>query len=254
ARKRTRPPQPSKPKPSSPSPWILPPEFARFSQNLHRPRSLSFGHQIRHLRSRKAVTIAQSSPPPAQPSSAATAPALMDHLPVGPGGSQALASSALSVLQPVSAKRHHRPASTIDATSTGNYNLEDLDDESLAYVNRLFAGRYKQWKSDLHHHFEAFDDPQVALQEGCPKELDVREDICGSSTGCWVSHLGRRPGTYCRGMGNARRREPRPRSSAQSNSQVTALTAKVVELQGQMLVILESRNLMRRPLSPSTPS
>ena len=53
-----------------------------------------------------------------------------------------------------------------------NYNLEDLDDESLAYVNRLFAERYKQWKSDLHHHFQAFADPQVALQEGCPKELE----------------------------------------------------------------------------------
>ncbi|VVA40233.1 PREDICTED: LOC110100740 isoform, partial [Prunus dulcis] len=57
-----------------------------------------------------------------------------------------------------------------------NYNLEDLDEESLAYVNRLFSERYKQWKSDLHHHFEAFDDPQVALQEGCPKELEGRED------------------------------------------------------------------------------
>ncbi|CAL2266802.1 unnamed protein product [Prunus armeniaca] len=50
--------------------------------------------------------------------------------------------------------------------------------------------------------------------------------------------LGRRSGTYCRGMGNARRREPRPRSSAQSNSQVTALTAQVAALQGQMSVIL----------------
>ena len=57
-----------------------------------------------------------------------------------------------------------------------NYNLEDLDDESLAYVNRLFAERYMQWKSDIHHHFEAFDDPQVALQEGCSKELEGQED------------------------------------------------------------------------------
>ncbi|CAL8084968.1 unnamed protein product [Prunus armeniaca] len=57
-----------------------------------------------------------------------------------------------------------------------NYHLEDLNEESMAYVNRLFGERYKQWKSDLHHHFEAFDDPQVALQEGCPKELEGRED------------------------------------------------------------------------------
>ncbi|CAL8083271.1 unnamed protein product [Prunus armeniaca] len=55
-----------------------------------------------------------------------------------------------------------------------NYNLEDLNEESLAYVNRLFCERYKQWKSDLHHHFQAFDDPEVALREGCPKELERR--------------------------------------------------------------------------------
>ena len=51
---------------------------------------------------------------------------------------------------------------------------------------------------------------------------------------------GRRPGTYCRGMGNARWREPRPRSSVQSNSQVTTLTAQVATLQSQMSVILQS--------------
>ncbi|CAL2247823.1 unnamed protein product [Prunus armeniaca] len=37
--------------------------------------------------------------------------------------------------------------------------------------------------------------------------------------------LERRPGTYCRGMGNARRREPRARSSSQSKNQVATLTA-----------------------------
>ncbi|KAI5323417.1 hypothetical protein L3X38_032489 [Prunus dulcis] len=46
------------------------------------------------IRSHKEVTTEQSSPPSAQPSSAATAPALMDHLPVGLWGSQAPASSA----------------------------------------------------------------------------------------------------------------------------------------------------------------
>ncbi|BBG93153.1 hypothetical protein Prudu_001076 [Prunus dulcis] len=218
------------------------------------------------IRRRRAVTTTQSSEPPTQPTSAATAPASaatapaqMDHLAVRPAGSQALASSASSVAQPVRARRRHRPASTTDTTSTDasgsqpakkntrgpcrqlktakvtwvtnsrinigynerhraaptaelhsslahdighvirtycpmqwkswkvmpdetktevhgqlstNYNLEDLDEESLAYVNRLFSERYKQWKSDLHHHFEAFDDPQVALQESCPKELE----------------------------------------------------------------------------------
>ncbi|CAL8121086.1 unnamed protein product [Prunus armeniaca] len=202
-----------------------------------------------------------------------------------------------------------------------NYDLEDINEETSAYVNRLFGERYKQWKSDLHHHFQAFDDPQVALQEGCPKELEGREDswawLCahfqapdyvnkaqvnkGNRKKKTLLHhsgsrpfsyrmdarrlttmversqlvlqesasqlppetpiesvdpphdagfqiltqtldhtLGRRPGTYCRGMGNARQREPRPRSSSQANSQVTVLTSRVAELEGQMSVILQS--------------
>ncbi|CAL8994724.1 unnamed protein product [Prunus brigantina] len=229
-----------------------------------------------------------------------------------------------------------------------NYHLEDLTEESMAYVNRLFGERYKQWKSDLHHHFQAFDDPEVALQEGCPKELEGREDswawLCahfqapdyvnkaqvnkGNRKKKTLLHhsgsrpfsyrmdarrrggskfpeidvfgdvyvrpgnelaeslhttmversrlvlqspppaflppetpiesvdppqdagfqiltetldqtLGRRLGTYCRGMGNARQREPRPRPAAQS-SQVTTLTAEVATLRSQMSVILES--------------
>ncbi|CAL9020331.1 unnamed protein product [Prunus brigantina] len=58
-----------------------------------------------------------------------------------------------------------------------------ITDEMWAYINRLFAERHKQWKSDLHHHFQTYDDPQVALQEGCPKELEGRADswewLCG---------------------------------------------------------------------------
>ncbi|CAL9005877.1 unnamed protein product, partial [Prunus brigantina] len=234
----------------------------------------------------------------------------------GPVGSQTPASSASSVAQPVSARRRHRPVSTPDTTSTDtNYNLEGLDDESSAYLNRLFSERYKQWKSDLHHYFAAFEDPEVALQEGCPKEFEGREDswawLCdhfqapdfvnkakvnkGNRKKKTLLHhsgsrpfsyrmdarrregskfpeidvfgdvyvrpgneladqlvlqesasqlppetpiesvdppqdagfqiltetldqtLGRRPGTYCRGMGNARQREPRPRPAAQSS-------------------------------------
>ncbi|BBN67408.1 hypothetical protein Prudu_69S000400, partial [Prunus dulcis] len=196
-----------------------------------------------------------------------------------------------------------------------NYNLEDLDEESLTYVNRLFAERYKQWKSDLHHHFQAYDDPQnkaqvnkgnrkkktllhhsgsrlfsyrmdaregskfpeidvfgdvyvrpgnelaeslhttmversqLVLQESAsqlPPETPIESVATPHDAGFQIltetldQTLGRRPGTYCRGMGNARRREPRPRSSAQSNSQVTALTAQVAPLQSQMSVILQS--------------
>ncbi|CAL2227821.1 unnamed protein product [Prunus armeniaca] len=229
-----------------------------------------------------------------------------------------------------------------------NDNLQHLNEESLAYVNRLFDERYKQWKSDLYHHFQAFNDPEVALREGCPKELEGREDswtwLCthfqapdyvnktqvnkGNRKKKTLLHhsgsrpfsyrmdarqrggskfpeidvfgdvyirpgnelaeslhttmversqlvlqesasqlppetpiesvdppqdagfqiltetldqtLERRPGTYCRGMRNARQMEPQPRSSSQAKSQVTVLTSRVAELEGQMSVILQS--------------
>ena len=46
--------------------------------------------------------------------------------------------------------------------------------------------------------------------------------------------LGRRPGTYCRGMENAWRRKLGAPSSSQSNSQVIALTTKVAEFKTQL--------------------
>ncbi|KAI5327376.1 hypothetical protein L3X38_026772 [Prunus dulcis] len=64
------------------------------------------------------MTTAPSSNPPAQSASAATAPAMLDHVVVGPGASQAPASSSSSVAQPPSARRRHRPTDTIDTTST----------------------------------------------------------------------------------------------------------------------------------------
>ncbi|XP_050140596.1 uncharacterized protein LOC126616569 [Malus sylvestris] len=205
-----------------------------------------------------------------------------------------------------------------------NYNLEHMDEDKFAYVNRFFSERYKQWKSDLHQCFQEFDDPQIAFEEGCPKELEDGQDswvwLCGHfSDPTYVkkakankinrekktllhhsgsrpfayrmearrkegskfpgidiyanvyvqpgneltqslhvvlqesaSHLspdtpiefvdppedarfhivtktldqtfGRRSRTYCRGMGNARRRETGASSSSQSNTKVTALT------------------------------
>ncbi|BBH07574.1 HXXXD-type acyl-transferase family protein, partial [Prunus dulcis] len=365
----------------------------------------------------RSMTSAPSSDPPAQSASAATAPALLDHVVVGPGASQVPASSASSVAQPASARRRHRPTDTIDTTSTDgtgasgsqpeehprivssaedgeghrvtnsrisigyderhrlhrrqelhsslahdighvvrthcpmqwkswrvmpdevkvevrgqlstNYNLEDLDEESLTYVNRLFAERYKQWKSDLHHHFQPMMirkslfrrvarrslrggrinkaqvnkgnrkkktllhhsgsspfrigwmhgvgrgpssqrstslvtfmfDPgmswrttmversQLVLQESAsqlPPETPIESVAPPQDAGFQIltetldQTLGRRPGTYCRGMGNARRREPRPRSSAQSNSQVTALTAHVASLENKLSALLQS--------------
>ncbi|KAI5324546.1 hypothetical protein L3X38_033619 [Prunus dulcis] len=68
--------------------------------------------------SRKAVSTAHSSPSTAQPSSTATAPTQMDHLPIGPGESYAPASSASLVVQPISTRSRRWPTSTTDTTST----------------------------------------------------------------------------------------------------------------------------------------
>ncbi|CAL8118562.1 unnamed protein product [Prunus armeniaca] len=237
--------------------------------------------------------------------------------------------------------------------------LSDLDDEMLAYITRLFAERQKQWKSDLHHHFYTYDDPHVALQEGCPKELEGQKDswewLCSHFQEAdfvkqakankgnrakktllhhsgsrpfsyrmeerrWIDVFGdvyvrpgnelaeslhtmmmeksqlvlqesasqlppntpleyvdppkdvgfqiltetldqtlwTRPGTYCRGMGNARRQEPRPRSSSQATSQATvALTAKVTMLETQMAQMTQFPKSLAQaglPIWPFTPS
>ncbi|CAL8115507.1 unnamed protein product [Prunus armeniaca] len=358
-------------------------------------------HMSDLIKRRGAVTTTPSLEAPAQPASAATAPALMEqdhpisarrrhrhrhhHLLSSPFAAKRNTRGPCRQLKTAKVTRvtnsrisirydeHHRAAPTAELHSSlahdighvvrthcpmqwkfwkvmpdeikmevrgqlsTNYHLEDLNEESIVYVNRLFGERYKQWKSDLHHHFEAFDDPQVALQEGCPKELEGREDswawLCahfqapdyvniaqvnkgnrkkktllhhsgsrpfsyrmdarrwGGSTSLVMfmfdlgmsgpnpfmsqlvlqksasqlppetpiesvdppqdvgfqiltqtldQTLGRRPRTYCRGMGNARQREPRLRSSSQANNQVTILISRVAKLEGQMSVILQS--------------
>ncbi|KAB2611091.1 hypothetical protein D8674_019123 [Pyrus ussuriensis x Pyrus communis] len=108
-----------------------------------------------------------------------------------------------------------------------NYNFNDINDDMLAYFNRLFAKRYKQWKSDLHQYFETFDDSLVALEEGCPKEFEDWEDnwvwLCNHfqessyvkkakankinrEKKTFLHHLGLRPFSYrMEGVQNSRR-------------------------------------------------
>ncbi|XP_050110950.1 uncharacterized protein LOC126589633 [Malus sylvestris] len=64
----------------------------------------------------------------------------------------------------------------VSAQLSTNYNFEDINDDMLVYVNGLFSEWYKQWKSDLHQYFETFNDPQVALEEGCPMKFEGWED------------------------------------------------------------------------------
>ncbi|KAI5342695.1 hypothetical protein L3X38_010571 [Prunus dulcis] len=99
--------------------------FGRISSAVILPPPVTNSATSDLITRRRAVKTRQGSQPPTQltaaataAASAATAPALMAHSAVGPAGSQAPASSASSVAQPVSARRRHRPASTTDATST----------------------------------------------------------------------------------------------------------------------------------------
>ncbi|KAI5346244.1 hypothetical protein L3X38_014123 [Prunus dulcis] len=120
-----QPPQP--PQPSLPSPQHPPcrrrlpavanssifPDSSPADFSLLRP-PFSTPEMSDLIRRGRSMTTAPSSDPPAQSASAATAPALLDHVVVGPGASWAPASSASSIAQPASARRRHRPTDTID--------------------------------------------------------------------------------------------------------------------------------------------
>ncbi|CAL9017710.1 unnamed protein product, partial [Prunus brigantina] len=102
---------------------------------------------------------------------------------------------------------------TVRSQLSTNYNLENLDDEMWAYINRLFAERHKQWKIDLHHHFQTYDDPQstmieksqLVLQESAsqlPPDTPLESVDPPHDAGFQIltetldQTLGRRPGTY----------------------------------------------------------
>ncbi|TQD85988.1 hypothetical protein C1H46_028467 [Malus baccata] len=101
-----------------------------------------------------------------------------------PDVTQALESSTSSVALPPSSRRTHRRACTLDrhrhphpmsiAPTQTNYNFDDINESMDNYLNMLFSGWYKQWKSDLHKHFELFNDLEAAIEESC--QLDGGPD------------------------------------------------------------------------------
>ncbi|KAB2629585.1 hypothetical protein D8674_034380 [Pyrus ussuriensis x Pyrus communis] len=80
------------------------------------------------------------------PTTAAIASAEMDHMPVNP-------------VNPVGFSKNTRGPCQQLKTMKTNYNFDAINDDMLAYLNRLFSECYKQWKSNLHQYFELFDDP-----------------------------------------------------------------------------------------------
>ena len=64
--------------------------------------------------------------------------------------------------------------------------------------------------------------------------------------------LGRRPGRYCMGMGNARwRLEPRASSSLQSKGEVTTLTTEVADLRTELASYKSQMSLIVKTLNES---
>ncbi|TQD73441.1 hypothetical protein C1H46_041027 [Malus baccata] len=123
------------------------------------------------IRSRKAVTTTPRSPPPTH-SSTATAPAQMDHFPVGPGVSQAMASPTSSVALPVSAKRAKKNTwgsclqlKTAKITWVTNGHI------TIGYDEQHWAAPMAEQHSALAH-----DIGHVALEKDCLKEFEGRED------------------------------------------------------------------------------
>ncbi|XP_048447688.1 uncharacterized protein LOC103967821 [Pyrus x bretschneideri] len=54
------------------------------------------------------------------------------------------------------------------------FDFKDISPEVITYLDKTFANRYKNWKSDLHAYFKEFNDPHTACLEGCPSELEDR--------------------------------------------------------------------------------
>ncbi|CAN2060817.1 unnamed protein product [Malus fusca] len=63
--------------------------------------------------------------------------------------------------------------------------------------------------------------------------------------------FGRRPGTYCRGIGNARLRESRASSSLQSKGHVTTLTQEVAGLRSELASYKSQMSMLVQALSSS---
>ncbi|KAB2617530.1 hypothetical protein D8674_013399 [Pyrus ussuriensis x Pyrus communis] len=170
------------------------------------------------IRSRKAViTAPRSIPPPS--TSAATALVEMDPRPVNLVDPVDSVDSRISQAShthryPRTPTQHHHPLlmprghnkAMLDKVRTNvrDYFFDDINDNMLAYVNRLFTEQYKQWKTDLHQYFETFDNPQVALEKCCPKEFEDRKENWKKAKANNINlekktllhHLGSRPFSY----------------------------------------------------------
>ncbi|TQD93461.1 hypothetical protein C1H46_020929 [Malus baccata] len=219
-----------------------------------------------HIRTRRAMTSTPSPTatpsPTTTPTTDATALAKMDHRPVNPVDpvgppvpqAQALLTSSVGLL--VSARRTHQRPRTMDQMMPSG-SITDASGTQLAKKNTwgpcrqlnttkvtridVFADVYVRPENELTEsiHATMVEKSQSVLQESTsqlpsdkPIEyVDPFEDVgFHIVTKTLDQTFGRRPGTYCRGMGNARWRESRASLSSQSKGQVTALKQEVAGL------------------------
>ncbi|TQE00401.1 hypothetical protein C1H46_013974 [Malus baccata] len=147
-----------------------------------------------------------------------------------------------------------------------NYNFDDINDNMLAYVNRIFTERYKQWKSNMHQYFETFDDPQGGSKF---LKIDVFGDVYVRPGDELVESLHatmmekrqlvlqesasqlplKTPIEYVDPPED--QREPRASSSMQSKGEVTALTAEVAGLRTELASYKSQMSLIVHALSQS---
>ncbi|KAB2634629.1 hypothetical protein D8674_038104 [Pyrus ussuriensis x Pyrus communis] len=151
-----------------------------------------------------------------------------------------------------------------------NYNFDDITELIDNYLDMLFYYRYKQWKSNLHKHYELFDDPKVALEEVARWSWRIgwisgRGSVESASqllpdtliefvalpkdTGFQILTetldvtLRRRWGKYCQGMRQAHQRATGASSSLQLQGLgVTELTHEVVNLKSKLTLSVEALN------------
>ncbi|KAB2612545.1 hypothetical protein D8674_034861 [Pyrus ussuriensis x Pyrus communis] len=170
--------------------------------------------------------------------------------PVGPRVSQVPAPSASLVALPISTKRATRCPCTPNITSASTTDALGSQPSKLkmAKVTRVTNERITIKYDDQHRaaptmeqHIALAHDIGHVVQSYCHMQWkswkamlnEVRTYVCdylSILTDTLDQTLGRMSGTYCKGIGNDHRREPRASSSSQSNGEVTTLTEEVADL------------------------
>ncbi|CAL9001604.1 unnamed protein product [Prunus brigantina] len=179
------------------------------------------------IRSRKAMSTAQSSPPPSQPS-AATAPAEMDHLPVGPRLKTAKVTRVTNSRINSEYDERHRAAPTAELHSSLAHDIghvvqthcpmqwkswKVIPDEIKMEVRGqlsidVFGDVYVRPRNELAEsiHMTMVERSQLVLQESAsqlPPDTPLESVHPPQDAGFQIlteildQTLARRPGTYC---------------------------------------------------------